>query len=47
MLTTWLTPEKGHPAVENFPNVKRIAEAVAQRPSIRRVYGDSFPAARE
>ena len=45
MLTTWLTPEKGHPVVDNFPNVKRIAEAVAQRPSIRRVYGESFPAA--
>ena len=38
MLTTWLDPSRGHPTTDEFPNVKRIAEAVAQRPSVRAVY---------
>ena len=38
MLTTWLRRSRGHPGVETFPNVKRIAEAVAQRPSVQLVY---------
>ncbi len=38
MLTTWLRPAKGHPAVDEFPNVKRITEVVVQRPSIQLVY---------
>ncbi len=38
MLTTWLRPAQGHPAVEAFPNVKRIADAVVQRPSVQHVY---------
>ncbi len=40
MLTTWLRTARGHPAVEAFPNVKRIAEAVATRPSVQLVYED-------
>ncbi len=38
MLTTWLRPVQGHLAVEAFPNVKRIADAVVQRPSVQHVY---------
>ena len=39
MLTTWLSAEKGHPELEEFPNVARIAGAVAERESVREVYG--------
>ncbi|WP_350334592.1 glutathione S-transferase family protein [Coralliovum pocilloporae] len=38
MLTTWLRSSKGHPPVSDFPNVKRIADAVMQRPSVQLVY---------
>ena len=38
MLTTWLSEEHNHPAVENFPNVIRIIDAVVERPSVRKVY---------
>ncbi len=38
MLTTWLRPSRGHPSVEEFPNVKRIADAVLARKSVRLVY---------
>lgn len=38
MLTTWLRPAMGHPALDEFPNVRRIAGKVAQRPGIRHVY---------
>ncbi len=38
MLTTWLRRAKGHPAIDEFPNVKRIADKVAQRPSVQMVY---------
>lgn len=38
MLTTWLRSAKGHPAIEEFPNVKRIADAVLERPSVQMVY---------
>lgn len=37
-LTTWLRPALGHPSVDQFPNVKRIADVVAQRPSVQLVY---------
>ena len=40
MLTTWLEPLRGQPAVQEFPNVKRIADAVVLRPSVRLVYGN-------
>ena len=40
MLTTWLKPWLGHPSVNEFPNVKRIADAVMLRPSIQCVYSD-------
>ena len=40
MLTTWLKPWLGHPSVNEFPNVKRIADAVMLRPSIQYVYSD-------
>ncbi len=38
MLTTWLRSAKGHPAIEEFPNVKRIADEVLKRPSVQMVY---------
>ena len=38
MLTTWLSPSRGQPTCEAFPNVKRIADAVMARPSVQRVY---------
>ena len=40
MLTTWLRPSRGHPTIDEFPNVKRIAEAVLPRDSIQLVYRD-------
>lgn len=38
MLTTWLRPAQGHPKAEEFPNVKRIADVVVNRPSVQKVY---------
>jgi len=38
MLTTWLRSATGHPSVEEFPNIKRIADLVQQRPSVQLVY---------
>ncbi|MEM6656809.1 MAG: glutathione S-transferase family protein [Pseudomonadota bacterium] len=38
MLTTWLRTAKGHPSMSEFPNAKRIADKVLQRPSLQRVY---------
>ncbi len=38
MLTTWLRPSRGHPDIDEFPNVKRIADKVMQRPSVQLVY---------
>jgi len=38
MLTTWLRPARGHPSIDEFPNVKRIADVVMQRPSVQLVY---------
>ena len=38
MLTTWLQPSRGQPSVDEFPNVKRIADAVLPRSSIQLVY---------
>ena len=38
MLTTWLRSAKGHPPLDAFPNVKRIADVVVQRPSVQMVY---------
>ncbi len=38
MLTTWLRKERGHPATDEFPNVKRIADKVVRRPSVQLVY---------
>lgn len=38
MLTTWLRTAKGHPSMSEFPNAKRIADKVLQRPSVPRVY---------
>ena len=40
MLTTWLNPTLGHPSTEEFPNIKRIAEAMMSRPSIQLVYSE-------
>lgn len=38
MLTTWFRSALGHPSVDEFPNVKRIADAVLQRPTVQQVY---------
>lgn len=38
MLTTWLDAPRGHPSTDEFPNVKRIAEAIMKRPSVQLVY---------
>ncbi len=38
MLTTWLRSAKGHPAISEFPNAKRIADKVLRRPSVQHVY---------
>ena len=38
MLSTWLNPALGHPAIDEFSNVKRIANVVMQRPSIQLVF---------
>ncbi len=38
MLTTWLSSTRGHPTMDEFPNVKRIADAVVARPSVQLVY---------
>ena len=38
MLTTWLRTSRGHPSVDEFPNVKRIAKSVLLRPSVQLVY---------
>ena len=40
MLTTWLRPARGHPTVDVFPNVIRIAQSVLPRDSIQLVYED-------
>lgn len=40
MLTTWLSAAKNHPSTDEFPNVKRIADAVVSRPSVQLVYED-------
>ena len=40
MLTTWLEPSRGHPEVQEFSNVQRIADAVMMRPSVQLVYGN-------
>ena len=40
MLTTWLRAAKNHPSTDEFPNVKRIADAVMSRPSVQRVYAE-------
>ena len=42
MLTTWLRSTKGHPDVREFANVKRIADAVMERPSVQLVYEPWF-----
>ena len=39
MLTTWLSPDMGHPSMDLFPNAARIAAKVAERPSVQLVYG--------
>ena len=40
MLTTWLSEERAHPDTAGFPNVRRVAEGVMQRPAVQKVYGD-------
>ena len=38
MLTTWLSKDDGHPKIQDFPNVCRIAEQVKKRRSVQNVY---------
>lgn len=38
MLTTWINTQRGQPQMDEFANVKRIADKVMQRPSVRKVY---------
>ncbi len=38
MLTTWLRPSRGQPSSDEFPNVRRIADVVMNRPSVQLVY---------
>ena len=38
MLTTWLDPLLKHPKIEEFINVKRVADAVSNRPKTQTVY---------
>ncbi len=38
MLTTWLSPDRGHPTMDEFPNAARVAAHAAERPTIRKVY---------
>ncbi|MBC6439763.1 MAG: glutathione S-transferase family protein [Rhodospirillales bacterium] len=38
MLTTWLNTGMGHPALAEFPNARRIADAVAERPAVQMVH---------
>lgn len=38
MLSTWLDEERGHPSIDQFPNVKRIADKVMLRPSAQLVF---------
>ncbi len=40
MLTTWLRTSRGQPSADEFPNVKRIADAVMQRASVQLIYED-------
>jgi|TARA_B110000090_G_scaffold85359_1_gene97007 glutathione S-transferase len=38
MLTTWLDPLREHPSINEFANVKRIADAVMIRPNTQAIY---------
>ncbi len=38
MLTTWLSPNLGHPTMDAFPNASRVAARVAGRASAKMVY---------
>jgi len=38
MFTTWLSPEMGPPTMDAFPNAKRVADAVAERPTVQMVH---------
>ena len=40
MLTTWLKKSRGQPTTDQFPNVKRIADAVMSRQSVKLVFSE-------
>ena len=42
MLTTWLRSALDHPSLDAFPNVRRVADKVAERDSVRKVYAPWF-----
>lgn len=39
MLTTWLSPEDGHPNLDEFPNVSRVVGSIIDRDSVKKIYG--------
>ena len=39
MLTTWLSPDRGHPTMEEFPHAARVAAKTAERAAVKKVYG--------
>lgn len=39
MLTTWLSPDRGHPTMDAFPNAARVAANAAERPAVKKVFG--------
>ncbi len=43
MLTTWLNDSLGHPSLDSFPNVERVAGKVMERPSVAGVYASLRP----
>ena len=40
MLSTWLSPDLGHPRIETFANAARVAAKAAERDSIRTAYAN-------
>jgi len=38
MLTTWLSESRGHPSIQEFPNVARVAKRVLDRSATKEVY---------
>ncbi|MEM7121995.1 MAG: glutathione S-transferase family protein [Pseudomonadota bacterium] len=39
MLATWLSPDMGHPTMQEFPNANRVVANAAVRPAVKKVFG--------